>query len=347
MAKIPVMHHHRASGRARVYFKGKHIYLGKWQSPEAQAAYSNFLRQIQEIGAPIVKGGGLPVCVAVGKFLDYAKDYYQGRHEVQNLKSTLKVFVDFYEWQPITEVGPLKIIAMMDALAKQKENRTRINRILNHIKRLFDWLVSRELIGAEKLSAVRAVKSLRFGRTTAQELPPIPAVPVRIVEQTLKGIGKPLSDMIQIQLLTAMRPKEVCSLNFTEIDQSQAVWIYEPKNHKTAWRGHARKIWIGPEAQALLKPYSFMPKDKPIFYTSKNEAFNTLTYGRAISEHNRKNKIPRWNPNQLRHAAATKLVKEFGWQAARLILGHKAFDTTLIYAEENFARAVEIIGKIG
>lgn len=347
MSKIPLMHHHRASNKARVYYKGKHIYLGEWGSQEAQTAYQNFLRQINKIAAPIMKGGGLPVCVAVGKFLDFSKVYYQGGHEVENLKSTLRLFVKFFEWEPITEIGPLKIISMMETLAAEKLTRYRINRLLGHIKRLMDWLVSRELIGAEKLAAIKAVKSLKAGRTPARETPPVPAVPIEIVEQTLKEIRKPLSDMIQIQLLTAMRPNEVCNLNFAEIDQAKAVWIYRPSKHKTSYRGHMRQILIGPEAQALLKRYSFLPRDKPIFYTTKDEPFNAGTYGRAILEHNKTHGIAHWMPNQLRHSAATRIVKEFGWEAARLILGHKSFNITAIYAEENIEKTAEIIGKIG
>ena len=347
MKKLPQMHHHRASDKARVYFKGKHIYLGEWGSPAAQIAYQNFLRQIDEINAPIMKGGGLPVCVAIGKFLDHAKEYYAGGHEVENLRSTLRVFNEYYEWQPITEIGPLKIMDMMQAMAKQEVSRYRINRLLGHIKRLMDWLVSRELIGSEKLAAIKSVKSLKAGRTSAKEMTPVPAVPIAVVEQTLKAIRKPLCDMIQIQLLTAMRPQEVCNLNFDEIDQAKAVWIYSPAKHKTSYRGHKRQILIGPEAQALLRPYSFLPKDKPIFYTTKAEPFDAGTYGRAILEHNKANGITHWMPNQLRHAAATRLVKEFGWQAARIILGHKSFNITAIYAEENLEKTAEIIGRIG
>ena len=347
MKKLPQMHHHKSSGKARVYFRGKHHYLGEWGSPAAQIAYQNFLRQIDEISAPIMKGGGLPVCVAVGKFLDHAKEYYQGGHEVENLRSTLRVFIEYYEWIPITEVGPLKIMDMMQALAKKEVSRYRINRLLSHIKRLMDWLVSRELIGSEKLAAIKSVKSLKAGRTSAKEMIPVAAVKIEVVEQTLKNIRKPLCDMIQIQLLTAMRPNEVCNLNFAEIDQAKAVWVYSPAKHKTSYRGHKRQILIGPEAQALLRPYSFLDKDKPIFYTTKEEAFTAGTYGRAILEHNKANGITHWMPNQLRHAAATRLVKEFGWESARLILGHKSFNITAIYAEESIEKTSEIIGKIG
>lgn len=55
----------------------------------------------------------------------------------------------------------------------------------------------------------------------------------------------------------------------------------------------------------------------------------------------------RWHPHQLRHNAATALRREFGIEAARVILGHSSAATTQIYAEIDNARAVDVIGRVG
>jgi integrase len=57
--------------------------------------------------------------------------------------------------------------------------------------------------------------------------------------------------------------------------------------------------------------------------------------------------VPRWSPHQLRHNAATKLRKEFGIEAARVILGHSSASTTELYAELDEARALKVVQKIG
>ena len=44
-------------------------------------------------------------------------------------------------------------------------------------------------------------------------------------------------------------------------------------------------------------------------------------------------KVHRWHPHQLRHNAATNLRKEFGLEAARIILGHRSAAITEVYAE--------------
>ena len=55
----------------------------------------------------------------------------------------------------------------------------------------------------------------------------------------------------------------------------------------------------------------------------------------------------RWAPNQLRHAAATEVRREFGLEAAQVILGHSQANVTQIYAERDLARGVEVARAIG
>ena len=55
----------------------------------------------------------------------------------------------------------------------------------------------------------------------------------------------------------------------------------------------------------------------------------------------------RWHPHQLRHNAATRLRREYGLEAAQVILGHKTLSVTEIYAEKNVAKAREIMGAVG
>ncbi len=55
----------------------------------------------------------------------------------------------------------------------------------------------------------------------------------------------------------------------------------------------------------------------------------------------------RWSPNQLRHAAATAIRREYGLEAAQVILGHAAADVTQIYAERDADKAREIVRQTG
>jgi integrase len=55
----------------------------------------------------------------------------------------------------------------------------------------------------------------------------------------------------------------------------------------------------------------------------------------------------RWHPHQLRHAAATNVRKEFGLEAAQVVLGHASLAASQIYAEKNVEIARKIAAKIG
>jgi integrase len=57
--------------------------------------------------------------------------------------------------------------------------------------------------------------------------------------------------------------------------------------------------------------------------------------------------VPHWHPNQLRHTAATEIRRQFGLEAAQVILGHAKADVTQIYAERDSARAIEVVKQIG
>jgi len=55
----------------------------------------------------------------------------------------------------------------------------------------------------------------------------------------------------------------------------------------------------------------------------------------------------RWSPNQLRHAAATEVRREFGLEAAQVILGHSQANVTQVYAERDLAKGIEVAARIG
>jgi integrase len=54
-----------------------------------------------------------------------------------------------------------------------------------------------------------------------------------------------------------------------------------------------------------------------------------------------------WHPHQLRHNAATRLRKEYGIEAARVVLGHRSAAITEVYAEIDHAKAADIMLKVG
>jgi integrase len=54
-----------------------------------------------------------------------------------------------------------------------------------------------------------------------------------------------------------------------------------------------------------------------------------------------------WHPNQLRHATATLIRKEYGLEAAQASLGHARADVTEIYAQKNVSLAAKVANERG
>jgi integrase len=55
----------------------------------------------------------------------------------------------------------------------------------------------------------------------------------------------------------------------------------------------------------------------------------------------------RWHPHQLRHTRATELRREFGLDAARVVLGHRSPQITEVYAEIDVSKAAEVMERLG
>ena len=203
--------------------------------------------------------------------------------------------------------------------------------------------------------------------------------------------------MIQLQRLTGMRPGEVTIMRGCDLDSSGRLWIYTPGFHKTEHHERDRVIYLGPRAQAIIKPflvddvnaYLFSPKRAMQEYRARVRTESKAPFTANQRKHVRKrrpNKQPgayypvisyehainrgcdkafpmpegltedeakqwrkehRWSPNQLRHTAATYLRKEFGIEAARVVLGHASSAVTEVYAELDLAKAADIMAKVG
>jgi site-specific recombinase XerC len=61
---------------------------------------------------------------------------------------------------------------------------------------------------------------------------------------------------------------------------------------------------------------------------------------------NRKRKF-HWSPNQLRHFVGTKVRKEYGIEAASVLLGHADVGVTQVYSEADRKLAIDVSRRIG
>src|SRR5262249_13059537 len=158
---------------------------------------------------------------------------------------------------------------------------------------------------------------------------------------------------------------EVMGMRAIDLYMSRPVWAYRPASHKNKHRGLERVIFLGPQAQEVIKPflttdleaYLFSPrayveamrrrraeqrktKRTPSELRGRRRAtpgrvpaacYNRRSYRVAIVRACRKAGVPAWSPLQLRHTAATAIRARYGVEAAKVILGHTKVETTQIY----------------
>jgi integrase len=103
---------------------------------------------------------------------------------------------------------------------------------------------------------LQAVAGLRKGRSKARETQPIRPVADEHVDAVLPFLNPAQQAMVQLQRFTGMRPGEACIMRPCDVDRSNPrTWIYRPGSHKTEHHGIERVVFLGPRAQATLRPF--------------------------------------------------------------------------------------------
>lgn len=348
----PKYRKHKASGRAVVTIAGKDHYLGKYGTKASKDEYKRLVGEWILAGrlSASVDSTAPTISELTLLYWKHAERYYvkNGRQtdEVSGIKAALKHVRALYGRTNAADFGPLALKAVRDRMIQAGNSRRYINQQCSRIRAMFSWAVENEMIPATVAYGLREVKGLREGRSAAKEREPVAPVADAVVDATIPYLPKQTAAMIQVQRLCGCRPEDVCRMRPCDIDRTGDVWLYRPPIHKMMHKGRQRVIFIGPKCQAVLMPYLFA-QHGPCFRSRRNCEYNTRSYRDAIHRACDKAGIERWNPNQLRHSTGTEIRKQFGLEAAQVVLGHSKADVTQVYAERDLSLAVEVARSVG
>jgi len=248
------------------------------------------------------------------------------------------------------------------------------------VKRAVRWAVENEYCTSETWNALRAVRGLQKGKTTAREPKPILPVSQADVNAILPHLSRQLRDMVRLQTLAGCRPTEICILRPCDVEIDGDVWFYRPSSHKTEHHGRERVIFIGPRGQEILRPWLNRDSDSYCFSPAESSAermaqkrakrktkvqpsqvdrskadavrkpksrYTKDSYGRAVRRACMAAGVASWSPNRLRHSRATVIRKAYGLEGAQVTLGHSSANVTQIYAERDLSKGKEIALEIG
>ncbi|MDX9973546.1 MAG: site-specific integrase [FCB group bacterium] len=380
--RIPKLCLH-SSGLGYVRIKGRFHYLGPFGAPETVQRYHALLAQMAATGidTPLDRlPADLSVAEALELFIQHAKAYYTTGKSKSNghlcrIQAAVLCCCDLYGLDTVRSFGPLKLRGVQHAMVERGYTRGSINSMVGILKLAFKWLASHEIIPADVSLALTTVPGLRAGKSAAKESAPIAPVATDNIEATLKHLSPPVAAMVRLQLFTAARPGEIVGLKPRDVDTSGEVWIATVVDHKTAHHGKARTLYIGPQGQAVLRPFLLRDQDAPCFSPKEAEAhrhaacavhrrakqkanprktarkvsdcYSVISYRRAIERACVKAGADIWSPNQLRHTAGTTIRKDFGLDTAQVLLGHSKADTTQIYALADREKAIRAAAQYG
>ena len=278
--QLPAYRRHRASGQARVTLNGRTFYLGPWNSAASKREYNRLTSQWAATGGTLAdsdKFGELTIDELLAAFWRHAKGHYvtiEGKRATEqlNYRTLIKRFRESFGDTLAGEFGPLKLKAFRQMLVDLKLCRNVINRSVLRIKHIFAWGVENELVRSTIYDALRCVAGLRYGKTTAEESEPVKPVPDAFVDAVLPHVAPQVKAMIELQRVTGMRSGEVCQMRGADIATGGTVWTFTPARHKTMYRGHSRVVYLGPQAQEILRPWLRTDLESYLFSPAEAEA---------------------------------------------------------------------------
>jgi integrase len=396
----PKYRHYKPKDLAVVRLDGRDVYLGKFGSAESRTLYHRLVadwlvrKAVGPDEAPAAALGAAraePAAPTVSELIaafwtQHAEAHYRRADgtptgELDNFRDALRPLRGLYGATPAAAFTPKCLKLVRQAMIDDGLARTTINQRVGRIVHVFKWGVEHELVAPAVHQALKAVAGLKRGRTAAREPAPVRPVPEAQIEAIRPHVSRQAWAMVQLQLLSGMRSGEVIRLRTADLDRAGAVWVYTPEAHKAAHHDRRRRIFLGPRAQEVLRPwlrsdpseYLFSPAEAmaefraeqrrrrttPLYPSQRarrpkedpkrrlGARYSTRTYCHAIRYGCARAGVPAWHPHRLRHNAATRLRKEFGLDAARAVLGHSSPVVTEIYASIDSAKAIEAMGMLG
>jgi len=316
------------------------------------------------------------------RFMRHAESYYgMGTKEYDHFERTIIPLSATYPHKPAKDFGPADLKVVRDRMVSfHGWSRRLVNRRVSRIRFIWKWAAEDGLIPASAWHGLLVVRGLQAGKTNAREVEDRGPVPETVVAATLPFLPRHVAGLVRFMQLTGARPAEACQLRMTDIDMSGHVWVFSPKSHKNAWRGHGRFIGIGAEAKKLLteftagvspEDYVFCPaRQRDEIFAAKRAArkskvqpsqvsrkkrkakkvpglhFKPDSFGQAIARTCKARGIPHWTPYQLRHAAGARARRTLGLDAAQALLGHKTLSMTEHYAKLTVDDVVKVAAQI-
>jgi integrase len=169
----------------------------------------------------------------------------------------------------VGDFGPLALKALRQTWVDNGLCRRTCNAYTKHVRQIFKWGVSEQMVSAEQYGALMTVEGLRLHESKAFDYPNVTNVDMGDVDKTVAFLPPTLQDMVRLQYLTAARPGEILLLRPCDLDRSGDYWRIQVTkgnedrrwDHKTEHKSqrygkdenNQRWLYLCDEARAILE----------------------------------------------------------------------------------------------
>jgi integrase len=282
------MRWHAGAGQWYVRIDGVQRYLGA-EEVAARGVWSSlrdeFVRRqpapVEEDSRP-VKSEPKKISGLVLRYIEVMKGRVTDRRTWSRINAAMEMLLKHFGKSSPAEFRAKSFRFLREQFVKCRRevdgmpvSRKWVNHLAAEVRAFVRWASEEELMPSEAAASVMLIKPLRIdqgGRETEIRMPPEAGA----VEATLPYLFSPVREMVELQLLTGLRPGELCELKPAYFSRSPGeqiqipntrkkvsamvvdgvlVWLYIPTHHKTLRKGKHRVIPMGPKAQVILAPF--------------------------------------------------------------------------------------------
>jgi integrase len=188
--------------------------------------------------------------------------------------------------------------------------------------------------------------------------PPRKNVDAKTVVAVFPYVTETVADMLRLQLLTGMRPKELCSMRVGDLKRTKEdiseyylfddlnnedIWIYVLPNHKTKKYIGTKIVPLGFQEQEILAKYLNRPLDSFVFWNQHGKPMKRDCYDDNINVAINKHGLKKFIPYQIRHTAITKISLDHNRDIARAVAGHTTEQMTARYDHADLEKALKVV----
>ena len=309
----------------------RRLTIGKYPSWSATAARQRVKELRQQIDRGIDPLGEKQQRRKAPTFADIAKEYLE-RHAVN--KKSGKAYAAVLDRDVLPMWGKRKaedikrrdVIALVEAKAKSAP--VGANRLLELVRGMFNWAISRDLLEYNPCIQVKAPTKEKSRERV------LSADEIRIMWSVLDAapITPVVAGVLRFILTTAPRPGVTCAAEWTEIDHDW--WTIPGSKTKN---GLAHRV---PLSSLALEILSERPKTGKYVFPSRYRSRNTHTSEPSIANAVNLNgcfRLPHWTPHDLRRSGASHMASlEIARFVVGRVLNHAEPGVTKIYDRHSY-----------